>query len=45
MVLIPLSASSATRALNSGSCLVRLAFIPCVFGSVYRPHPTATIIA
>ena len=29
IVLIPFSASSATRALNSGSCLLRLAFICC----------------
>ncbi len=34
MVLAPLSASSATRALNSGSCLLRLLFMLCVFGLV-----------
>ncbi len=34
MVLMPLSASSATRALNSGSCLLCFAFILCVFDTV-----------
>jgi autotransporter-associated beta strand protein len=45
MVLMPLSASRATRALNSGSCLLRFAFIWCVLGSVYTPLPHTTIIA
>ncbi len=42
---VPLSASSATRALNSGSCLLRFAFILGVFGSFYRHPPHTTIIA
>gem|GEM_PF-6208367 len=33
------SASYATQALNSGSCLLRLAFIWCVFGSALWPAP------
>jgi hypothetical protein len=43
--LMPLSASSATRALNSGSCLLRLPFTMCVFGSDLMPLPHTTIIA
>ena len=43
MDLMPLSASSATRALNSGSYLFFAAFNRCVFGLVYCPQPQSEL--
>ena len=40
LVLTPLSASSATRALNSESCLLCFAFIGCVVRFGLQPLPT-----